>query len=375
MRNKSLSISLAIGVLLSATALYFALKPVPFGELAGYVRTVNYWWIAPALAVAVVGFVLRVIRWRIILSSTVKISFWDAFHPMMVGFMMNCVLPGRVGELARPVILRQRNRASFMAVLATVAAERVFDLIILMGLFLVVALSVPIDPAFEMQFGQYTLNKAALETIALSMARLMALLIVFIALLSINRTRLLCERAVMAAPNYLFFLPGRAKTWLRLKACVFAVGTMEHMAKGFDAVKSPGRLAACLLLSAGVWILTVVFHVILSQGFLGLELSFLEWTAVTVVVCFFIMLPSAPGFWGLWEAGGVFALLLFGVGHKEAAAFTLINHVAQILPPIVLGAISAGVLGISITRLADESRKARLDENPPSCNSPDKTQE
>jgi uncharacterized protein (TIRG00374 family) len=374
MRHKSLSISLFVGVLLSATALYFALKPVPFGELAGYVRTVNYWWIAPALAVAVVSFVLRVIRWRIILSSSVKIGFWDAFHPMMVGFMMNCVLPGRVGELARPVILRQRNRASFMAVLATVAAERVFDLVILMGLFLIVVTNVPIDPSFGMQFGQYTLNKDALEAIALSLARLMAVLIFFIALLTINKTRLLMERTVMAAPGWLFFLPQRAKQWLREKACVFAVGTMEHMAKGFDAVKSLGRLSACILLSAGVWLLTVVFHIVLAQGFLGFELSFLEWTAVMVVVCFFIMLPSAPGFWGLWEAGGVFALLLFGVGHKEAAAFTLINHVVQILPPIVLGAISAGILGISITRLANESRKVKLDENPPSCNSPDNSQ-
>jgi hypothetical protein len=361
MKNKSLSISLAVGIALSATALYFALRPVPFAELAGYVRTVNFWWAVPALAVAVAGFVMRVVRWRIILSSSVKISFMDAFHPMMVGFMMNCVLPGRVGELARPLILRQRHNASFVGVLATVAAERVFDLLILMGLFLAVLLTVPIDPDFAMNFGQYTLNRAALEAIAAQMTRLVVLLIVFIALLSVNRTRLLLERAVMAAPRWFFFLPGRAKAWLRQKACVFVVGTIEHMARGFDAVKSPGRLAACLLLSAGVWILTVVFHVILAQGFLGLELSFLEWTAVTVIVCFFIMLPSAPGFWGLWEAGGVFALLLFGVGHKEAAAFTLINHVTQILPPIVLGAVSAGILGISITRLAGESRKPQED--------------
>ena len=68
-----------------------------------------------------------------------------------------------------------------------------------------------------------------------------------------------------------------------------------------------------------------------------------------VVVCFFIALPSAPGFWGLWEAGGVFALSLFGIPNKDAVGFILVNHVVQLVPVIIIGWLSAIVTGINIS--------------------------
>jgi hypothetical protein len=43
----------------------------------------------------------------LILEPASKISFWKAFHPLMIGFMLNCILPGRVGEVARPAILQK----------------------------------------------------------------------------------------------------------------------------------------------------------------------------------------------------------------------------------------------------------------------------
>ncbi|MGD8369796.1 MAG: lysylphosphatidylglycerol synthase domain-containing protein, partial [Desulfobacterales bacterium] len=88
----------------------------------------------------------------------------------------------------------------------------------------------------------------------------------------------------------------------------------------------------------------------------GIGLSVFELTAVMVIVCFFIALPSVPGFWGLWEAGGVFALALFGVPSKEAAGFTLVNHVVQMFPVILVGLVSAMVTGVNIVQVSRESR-------------------
>ena len=76
-----------------------------------------------------------------------------------------------------------------------------------------------------------------------------------------------------------------------------------------------------------------------------------------VVVCFFIALPSAPGFWGLWEAGGVFALALFGVPAKDAAGFTLVNHAVQMFPVILLGLLSALITSVNIWQLTYGEKK------------------
>ena len=73
------------------------------------------------------------------------------------------------------------------------------------------------------------------------------------------------------------------------------------------------------------------------------------------------MLPSVPGFWGLWEAGGVFGLLIFGVPAKEAAGFTLTNHVIQMVPVIIVGLVSSIITGANIVQVvhpADVERGA-----------------
>jgi uncharacterized membrane protein YbhN (UPF0104 family) len=75
-----------------------------------------------------------------------------------------------------------------------------------------------------------------------------------------------------------------------------------------------------------------------------------------IIICFFIALPSVPGFWGIWEAGGVFALVLFGVSSKDAAGYTLVNHAIQMFPVIIVGLVSAMVTSINILQVSYEKR-------------------
>jgi uncharacterized membrane protein YbhN (UPF0104 family) len=101
----------------------------------------------------------------------------------------------------------------------------------------------------------------------------------------------------------------------------------------------------------------------MAQGCPGIDLSFLEISATMIIICFVIALPSVPGFWGIWEAGGVFALLLIGVSSKEAAGFTLVNHAIQIFPVILIGIISAMITSVNIWQVSYEER-TRVIPNP-----------
>ena len=126
--QKKISITFAIGLIISIATLYLAFRNVPFVELVNYLLSINYFWIFPTAVLIIISFVLRAIRWQFILGSYQRVSFRHAFHPLMIGFMINCVLPGRVGEVARPVILKKKENVPFTTGLATVAAERVFDI-------------------------------------------------------------------------------------------------------------------------------------------------------------------------------------------------------------------------------------------------------
>ncbi len=357
MKNKTF-IPLILGIILSALALYLAFRNVPFSELIIYFASINYLWIVPAVVVIFITFAIRAYRWQIILGTAHKVGFWQAFNPMMIGFMINCVLPGRVGEVARPAVLLKKEKVPFLTGLATVAAERVFDVAILMVLFAVLFATVKIDPGLDITFGNYHLNQKTLIMVGRSMLQLFVVLIAGIIMVSFDKTRKVINNAIMAVPSAFFFSGPSFKLKLKQKICLPLVGFVETFATGFTLVKYPTKIYICTGLSIVVWGLSALSWYIVALGCPGIELSFQAITAVMIIVCFFIALPSVPGFWGIWEAGGVFALALFGVSAKDAAGFTLVNHAVQIFPVIVIGLISALVTGVNIWQVSYEDRES-----------------
>lgn len=348
--NNKLAISLAVGGVLSALALYLAFRNVPLSELAGYLGTINYFWILPTVVIISATFVLRVLRWQIILRSTQRVPFWPAFHPLMIGFMMNCVLPGRVGELARPVLLKNDRRIPLVTGLATVAAERLFDIVILIVLFGFVFSTIRQAPDLHINFAAYTLDSETLGKVAVGLIRLSIALIVMIVLLTIAKVRYVISRIILFIAGLPLFSYSKVRP-VAEKASEVSIGIINNFAEGLSLVANPKRLIGCFLLTILIWALTVLSYVTVALGFPGLELSLWQWTTYMVIVCFFIALPSVPGFWGLWEAGGVFALSLFGIGAQEAAGFTLVSHAVQIIPVILIGLLSALLTSVNIFKV------------------------
>jgi glycosyltransferase 2 family protein len=354
--NKKIGISLILGLVLSILALYLAFRNVPFNDLIIYFASINYGWILPAVVVILLSFSLRAYRWKIILESAGKISFWQSFHPLMIGFMINCILPGRVGEVARPVILQKKENIPFSTGLATVGAERVFDVGMLIILFAVLLATIHIDPNIDIVFGKYHLNKSTLMTVGKGTFELLLLLIVGIALVAFNKTRKVINDLITRMPEIFFFAGPDLKKKMQRKFFEPLVRVVQNFATGFTLVKYPMKMCACAGLSVVIWGLAAFSYYLVSLGCPGIELSFIDITATMVIICFFIALPSVPGYWGIWEAGGVFALLLFGVSSKDAAGYTLANHAIQIFPVIFVGLISAMVTSVNIWQVSYKER-------------------
>jgi uncharacterized protein (TIRG00374 family) len=335
--KRNAAISLVVGVIISALTLYLAFKNVPFSDLTSYVVSIDYLWILPTVVVVLLSFVLRAYRWQVILKSTGEVSFWNAYHPLMIGFMINSVLPGRVGEIARPVILKKQEDIPFSTGLATVAAERVFDVIIMIVLFAALLATVQIDPNLDITFGKYHLNRAALLTAGRGLFNLLLLLLAGIIIISFDGAEF--------------------KEKAQKKVCTPLVKLVENFSYGFALIKYPAKIVICLGLSFVIWILSALAYYLMAQGCPGIGLSFAELFAVMIIICFFIALPSVPGYWGIWEAGGIFGLTLFGVATKEAAGFTLVNHVIQMFPIIIAGIISAMITSINIIQVSYQTNR------------------
>jgi uncharacterized protein (TIRG00374 family) len=190
--------------------------------------------------------------------------------------------------------------------------------------------------------------------------KLLLLLIVGIILVSFNKTRKGVNAVILWLPQTLFFVGPDVKKKIQNRICSRVVSFVENIATGFMLVKYPAKMCICIGLTIVIWILAAFSYYLMSLGCPGIELSFIEITATMVILCFFIALPSVPGYWGIWEAGGVFALLLFGVSSKAAAGFTLANHAVQVFPIIIVGFISAILTSVNIWQVSYEKSPNRV---------------
>jgi uncharacterized protein (TIRG00374 family) len=171
---------------------------------------------------------------------------------------------------------------------------------------------------------------------------------------AIDPSRHLIQKMIMGMPALVPALGEAAREKLRQRIGAPLVRFSDTFAEGLRLVRQPARLASCLALSLLIWALTTLCYYTMALGCPGIDLSLAEIATVMVIICLFIALPSVPGYWGLWEAGGMFALAIFGVGGRQAAGYTLVNHAVQLLPVIFVGLLSAARTGLNIMRIVQQ---------------------
>ena len=128
------------GVLVSVVTLALLVLLVDRRELWEALRTANYLYLAPAIALYFIGQWFRALRWQYLLSPIASISARRLYPVIIIGYMANNVLPARLGELVRAVYLSRREpEVSIPASIATLSVERLYDGLTLLALGAVAA--------------------------------------------------------------------------------------------------------------------------------------------------------------------------------------------------------------------------------------------
>lgn len=345
-------ISLTAGFAFSGLTLYLALRQVPLIDLRAYFTRIDLRWTFLSGALAVPCFILRAHRWRMILESRMKMGFFQAFHPLMIGFMLNSTLPGRIGEVARPYILYKKEGLPFLTGLAAMALERLMDMGAIIFLSLMVLSTLDIKPDLVIAFGGYELSRGVLAKIGSGLIKICLAMLIFIFLILYPLTRSLIQRFILWIPDIIPFAPETAVCAMKEKIFKPMAGLIDLFAAGFILMKEPVKMIQCLFFTLMIWTGTALTFYVMAKGCPGLVLSFGQAIALMVIISLFIALPSAPGYWGLWEAGGIFGLSLFGIPADMAAGYTLVHHFIQLLPVIVIGLVSALITGVSVLQMS-----------------------
>ena len=116
-----------VGLVISAVALVLALVGIDFRRLAETLAQAEYVYLIPATVGILLYLLVRGIRWRLLLDQ--RVSLTRTFWVTNIGYLVSNVLPFRLGDPARAVVIGRSGEVSTAAALSTVVVERVLDML------------------------------------------------------------------------------------------------------------------------------------------------------------------------------------------------------------------------------------------------------
>lgn len=310
------------GIVLAVLALsvWYVVGNIDWQGLGSALGTMHVGWIVLGIASTMSAHLARAYRWRVLIPDGNAISTFNSFSAVIIGYMMNNVIP-RSGEIVRPYVLAKREGRPMSGLVATVLVERVLDGLSLAALF-VVLLVLERDRLGSVFVG-YS-----------STGILMAIVVPIVAVAALVAALVKTRLGDAAARLLGRFLPERIAARLAGLLADFRAGIT------FGGVSGQIKIA---LLSILIWtgyafaihcgVLAFDLHTLHGIGFGG-SAVILAITAVGVTIA------PTPGAFGVYHGFCKVALTtLYGVAPSTAVAFALVTHAAPYLAVMAAGAL------------------------------------
>lgn len=290
-------------------------------------------WVIPSYLLSLLAyFYFRCVRWHFLVAPLAGEAGIDRRTTMavaMAGTMWIMLLPLRLGELARPLLLAQKSKITISQTLGTVALERVVDGLIVCGLFFA---ATPLLPELA---GEQAEQVAWLHRIGTIVA--LVLLGGLLVLLAMAMSPQVVGRLVDMTI-------GRVIPVLGSKLAGLARG----IAEGLAALPSPLALLGFLLGTLVYWAINALGMWLLARG-CGLPIDFLEACAIMAVLGLSLLVPGGPAQFGIFHYGMALGLGMFvdqALVLERGSVLIFWMYVTQLSLGSLLGVLAQRRLGI-----------------------------
>jgi glycosyltransferase 2 family protein len=309
----------ALGIVLSVAALWWTLRDVPFDSVIEHIGRSNPVLLVLMTAAATGIFPLRAQRWRPILHAVAPhLPFGPLWRATAVGMMVSNLVPARAGELARAYALaRETRRVPFTAAFASVAVDRGFDAAVVLLLMFVAVL----DPRFTA--GTLVVGQPASRVIA--GGALFAGLVLGILFMM--------ARFPNAVVRLFEAVAGRISPRLERRGGEL----LRTFVTGLGVLKHPLLFAEVLWWTLLHWLLNA-FAFWLGFLAVGIDAPFTAALFLQGLIAIGVALPSAPGFFGIFELFAKAGLTVYGVPDDLAVAWAISFHFLSFIPITLIGA-------------------------------------
>ncbi len=317
---------------LAALAVVFSL--IDLRKLGDVIEQADLRFLLYGLGSELLWLVVRGFVWRTLLRN--KASYQDAFIKVNEGYLLNNILPFRLGEIGRAFLLGRKANIDFWQVVPSILIERALDLAFAAGIIL---------STLPFVIGIPWAKQAAIITGAIVLLGLAG-----VYFLAHNRQRALVwiDRAGQRWPM-VSRLAGRRVVAFFDGLEIIRDGRLFLSALGWEALD---------------WLVAVLQYYLFMRAFL--PSPNLLWVVFALGVgALGIAAPSSPGAVGVFEIAFVGALAVFGVDASTSTAIALSIHFTSYIATGLIGGFGLYKDGESLSSLYNRLGKMKSEGEPP----------
>ena len=322
MRHLKLLLRAVLSLAMSAVFIWLSLRHTDLRAVGRAMASADATRIGAYVAMLLIIHLVRTVRWGLLLKPLGRVSFKRLNSASAVGWMLLMLLPLRLGEFARPLLIARPPAGGGQPLrrsgaLASIVVERIVDGIAI-GLLGIISLRM-LGRAATGRFVDFARTASVL--VALGFLALCAALV--LAVLFRDRALALAERLLRPISPRI-----AARASGMLDAFIGAV----HLGSGW-------RLVWFFALTALYWSLTAAAMGILAPAFGFTGLTPLMLAVILTIQVVGVMVPAGPGMVGTMQFFTQAGLSLFDPAGFSAhgAAFANTVWLLQFLEQVALG--------------------------------------
>ncbi len=300
---------LALGFFVSAIGVGLIARAVEPNRVVLALEQLNWGWVGVAIVITCASYFVRAQRW-IVLLRPLFFRRAAVLRALLTGQLLNHLLPIRVGDVVRSILLSREPGGTFARIFGSVLIEKAWDWLALCVLILIAAWVAPLPDWF------------------LAPARSIGLLAAFI-LIGFIVVALIPEdwmpRGLAGLDRALASLPERWRS--------FALKNLRRLLDSLTVLRRRDTIVATASWTAITWGLSIVVNYAIQRA-----CGFDSWIAASTLLAVLMIgaaLPPSIAALGVFEGLSMLTLSIYSIPLETALAIGLMLHLVVIMPLII----------------------------------------
>jgi uncharacterized protein (TIRG00374 family) len=300
-----------LGLAFTVASVAFLWWLVDWNTTVGVLKSAHPAYIALAVSSLVLSIFAKTVRWRLLLPSNVPVSTPRLYRILHISFLINNVLPARLGDVARVTMTSRQPGMRLGHVVSSLLTERVTDSVTLVAGFVLVSPLLPLPDAYKPWLHVAWVAVAVVSALFLS-------IVVF------------PRQAARAVRSLTFRRSLPLGDRLRQEAASFR--------EGFTQLFSRRRLVPIWGFSGLAWAGAFAINYLLMRA-LEIDAPITVAILITCTTNLAMLVPSTPGYIGVFHSAAALSLIPFNVADSTAVSFAILAHLVNVVPVSLIGAV------------------------------------